>query len=139
MGILEQAESVELKGTPEQRGDESNYQPGSGPATFIDKGLTFADPQVITDMMYHLGIDPSALNSDTITKMKEIYMMSKNQSLPLDEYLVEKGRRIGGKMTPGFLGRLYVYLNTLDRENKLRKQLSFVEGERSIYEGHQNA
>lgn len=123
VGQIEESDSQ----TPISMGPET-------PQSFVTQGLDFAEPHIVSSMMYQLGLDPVKLDTDSISKMKSIYELSKQQSLPLDEYLLENGRRIGGKLSPGFLGKLYVYLTAVNRENNLRKQLHFAQSERSMYE-----
>jgi hypothetical protein len=89
-------------------------------------------------MMNVLGVDPINVDDNVVTKMKSLYDMSKHQALPLDEYLMESGRKIGGRGMPGFLDKLFVYASMADRENELRRQLMFAAKDRELYENSGN-
>lgn len=115
--ILESTEKVEVNSQTPQVGDERIQHDSLG--------LGFAEPDVVVSMMNTLGIDATKIDSETADRMKSIYELSKNQPLSIEEYLTESGRRIGGKFTPGYLGKLYVYLTMLDRENSLRNEETY--------------
>lgn len=94
----------------------------------------FAAPEDISLMMNYFLLDPAGMDDAKVGKLKEIYDMFREQDMPLSDFLSENGLKIGSRLNPGFLDKLYVYLRLDSEEKKLKKDLLYKSKEKSLYE-----
>jgi len=96
--------------------------------------LGFAEPSDVTLMLDYFDVVPGIADEETTSLMKDIYDIAKRSGNELLDFLTEAGLRVGGRFSPGFMGKVAVYLKSLQNEVNLQRRLDLVRRERMMYE-----